>query len=101
MIVDRPARFTFDTRDAYFWGTHGGAELDLFIRHHGKRYGFEFKYADAPGSTRSMRVALKDLRLDHLWVVYPGGEAYDLDERLSVVPAAECFALAEALRKTE
>ena len=91
----------FDTRDAYFWGTHGGAELDLFIRHHGKRYGFEFKYADAPGSTRSMRVALRDLRLDHLWVVYPGEEAYDIDARLSVVPVAECFALAEALREPE
>ncbi len=89
----------FDTQDAYFWATHGGAELDLFIRHHGKRYGFEFKYADAPGSTRSMRVALQDLRLDHLWVVYPGGDAYDLDERLSVVPVAEAFALAAALRE--
>ena len=89
----------FDTRDAYFWGTHGGAELDLFIRHHGKRYGFEFKYADAPGSTRSMRVALQDLRLDHLWVVYPGGETYDLDERLSVVPVAEAHALAADLRE--
>jgi len=89
----------FDTRDAYFWGTHGGAELDLFIRHHGKRYGFEFKYADAPGSTRSMRVALEDLRLDHLWVVYPGEEGYDVDARISVVPVAGCFALAEALRE--
>ena len=89
----------FDTQDAYFWGTHGGAELDLFIRHHGKRYGFEFKYADAPGSTRSMRVALQDLRLDHLWVVYPGEDAYSLDERLSVVPVAEAFALAKALRE--
>ena len=88
-----------DTQDAYFWGTHGGAELDLFIRHHGKRYGFEFKYADAPGSTRSMRVALDDLRLDHLWVVYPGEDAYDLDERLSVVPVADVFALAAALRE--
>lgn len=64
----------FDTRDAYFRGTHGGAELDLFIRHHGKRYGFEFEYADAPGSTRSMRVAVRDLGLDHLRVAYPGEE---------------------------
>ena len=89
----------FDTQDAYFWATHGGAELDLFIRHHGMRYGFEFKFADAPRSTRSMRVALQDLRLDHLWVVYPGDEAYEIDARISVVPVARCFALAEALRE--
>ena len=88
-----------DTQDAYFWRTHAGAELDLFIRHRGRRYGFEFKYADAPGPTRSMRVALEDLRLDHLWVVYPGDDAYDLDERLSVVPVADVFALAAGLRE--
>lgn len=45
-----------------------------------------------------MRVALEDLRLDHLWVVYPGEDAYDLDERLSVVPVSDVFALAAALR---
>lgn len=89
----------FDTRDAYFWATHGGAELDLFIRHYGRRYGFEFKFADAPGSTRSMRVALQDLRLDHLWVVYPGEEPYDIDDTISVVPVTECYALAESLRE--
>lgn len=79
----------FDTRDAYFWGTHGGAELDLLVRHRGARYGFEFKFADAPGSTRSMRVALSDLALDHLWIVYPGSEAYSLDDRLSVLPISQ------------
>jgi hypothetical protein len=76
-----------DTRDAYFWATHGGAELDLLVRVGGKHYGFEFKYADAPGTTRSMRVALDDLSLEHLWVVYPGHHEYALDERISVIPA--------------
>lgn len=80
-----PILAVFDTRDAYFRGTHGGAEPDLFVRHHGKRDGFEFKHADAPGSTRSMRVALEDLGLAHLWVVYPGGEGCDIDEAVSVV----------------
>ena len=60
-----------DTRDAYFWATHGGAELDLLVFRGGKRYGFECRFADAPGTTRSMRVALEDLGLTHLWIVYP------------------------------
>lgn len=75
-----------DTRDTYFWATHGGAELDLMVFHSGRRLGFELKYADAPPLTRSMRVALEDLELDRLWVVYPGSEAYDLHEKVSVIP---------------
>jgi predicted AAA+ superfamily ATPase len=74
------------TRDAYFWATHAGAELDLLVMVRGKRYGLEFKYADAPGRSRSMHVAIEDLRLEHLWVVYPGEEEYSLDDRISVVP---------------
>ena len=77
---------TLQRREACFWATHGGAELDLMITIRGKRYGFEFKTADAPGSNRSMRIALRDLRLEHLWVLYPGSDAYELDERLSVLP---------------
>ena len=75
-----------NTRDAYYWATHGGAELDLLIFASGKRFGFEFKYADAPGLTRSMHVALQDLRLDHLWIVYPGSERYSLHERVTTIP---------------
>ena len=75
-----------DTRNAYFWRSHSGAELDLLVIRGGQRYGFEFKYSDAPRSTRSMRMALEDLRLEQLWVVYPGDRSYALDERLSVVP---------------
>ena len=75
-----------DTRDAYSWATQGGAELDLLVRIAGKHYGFEFKYADAPGTTRSMRIALEDLSLEHLWVVYPGRQEYALDDKISVIP---------------
>lgn len=61
----------FGTDNAYFWATHAGAELDLLVTLAGKRYGFECRHADAPGTTRSMRVALADLALDRLWIVYP------------------------------
>jgi len=74
------------TRDAYFWATHGGAELDLLTLVRGKRYGFEFKYADAPGRSRSMLTAMADLDLERLWVIYPGRQEYALDARISVIP---------------
>ena len=84
----------FGTRDAYFWATHAGAELDLMLIVHGRRYGFEFKVADAPGTSRSMRTALADLGLEHLWIVYPGREGYELDQRISVLPLREIPELA-------
>lgn len=76
-------------RNAWFWATQSGAELDLLIAAGGKRYGVEVKYADAPGVTKSMRIAIQDLALERLWVVYPGDQAYRLDEKIRVVPLGE------------
>jgi hypothetical protein len=36
-----------------------------------------------------MRIALADLRLEHLTVLYPGDLRYDLDRRVTVVPLAQ------------
>jgi predicted AAA+ superfamily ATPase len=72
-------------RDAYFWATHGGAELDLMVLWHGRRIGLEFKFGDAPGITKSMHVAMADLKLDRLLVVVPGKESYDLGPKMEVV----------------
>jgi predicted AAA+ superfamily ATPase len=76
----------FKGRDVYFWATHAGAEMDLLVITKGKRYGFEFKYTDAPGSNRSMRTAIQDLALEHLWVIYPGNQEYEIDNKISVIP---------------
>jgi predicted AAA+ superfamily ATPase len=72
--------------DAYFWSTQRGAELDLLLLRRGKRWGFEFKCTDAPTTMKSMRIALEDLRLDHLWVIYPGTDAYPMGERIDALP---------------
>jgi predicted AAA+ superfamily ATPase len=74
--------------EAYFWATHSGAELDLLFLRKGRRYGVEVKREDAPRVTPSMRIALEDLRLDHLTVLYPGERVYDLDRRIRAVPLA-------------
>jgi predicted AAA+ superfamily ATPase len=73
-------------RDVYFWATHAGAELDFLATVGGKRYGFEFKYADAPGPKRSMHIAIEDLGLERLWIIYPGRHKYDIDENIAVIP---------------
>jgi uncharacterized protein len=77
-----------DVRDAYFWATHQGAELDLLLFHGGKRIGIEIKRTDAPLITKSMQIALADLKLDRLLVLYPGKRGYALGERVDVVPVS-------------
>lgn len=86
-----------DSRNSYFWSTHAKAEIDLIVFRNGRRYGFECKLADAPGTTRSMRIALKDLRLDHIWIFYPGDRAYELDDNISVRPVSGVFELVHEL----
>jgi predicted AAA+ superfamily ATPase len=85
----------FRTRDVYFWATHAGAELDLMVTVAGKRHGFECKYTDAPGRKRSMHIAIEDLGLEHLWVIYPGDQKYALDNKITVIPLETISQLAK------
>ncbi len=75
--------------EAYFWATHNGAELDLLLFCRGRRIGVECKRTDAPTLTRSMRIAMEDLKLDELRVVYPGDKRYPLGKNIEAVPLAE------------
>ena len=75
--------------EAYFWATHQGAEIDLVLRKDGRIFGIECKRTDAPGMTPSLRIALDDLKLDSIAVVYPG------DKRFSIAPAVEAVPLSE------
>lgn len=71
---------------AYFYAVHSGAEIDLFMLVGRRRIGVEFKREDAPRLTHSMQVALADLKLDRLSVIYPGTRRYRLHEKVEVLP---------------
>ena len=73
-------------RDAYFYGTQRGAELDLLLLRRGRRWGFEFKCTEAPRTTKSMRIVTRDLELEHLWVVYPGEREFPLADGITALP---------------
>lgn len=79
-VLEQVLQITGD-QDAYFWATHGGAELDLLVIWQGRRYGFEFKYGDAPSMTKAMHTALSDLRLERLFVIHPGRDSYVMNEQ--------------------
>jgi len=72
--------------EAFFWATHQGAELDLLMLKGRQRVGVEFKRADAPRITPSMRIAMHDLKLDALYVVYPGMQRFSLGQGVEAVP---------------
>jgi hypothetical protein len=78
----------FGLNQAWFYAVHSGSELDLFFLHGGKRIGIECKRIDAPRTTKSMHIAIEDLRLDRLFVVYPGDRRYSLTDKIEAVPLA-------------
>ena len=86
-------------KEVYFWATHGTAELDLFFFANGKRYGIEVKFSEAPQVTRSMVIALQDLVLEHLWVIYPGTQIYPVHEQITVWPLLEMEGLFEEIHR--
>ncbi len=73
------------SNEVFFWSTHSGAEVDLFWQQGGKNYAAEFKFADAPKTTKSMRVAIEDLELEQLFVIYPGKENYKADKTIAMI----------------
>jgi len=75
--------------EAYFWGTHGGAEIDLVLHKNGRMFGVECKRVDAPRLTLSMRIALSDLGLERIIVIYSGVKRYSLDKKVEAVPVDE------------
>ncbi len=73
------------SEDVYFWGTHNQAELDLMVLDGPDRIGYEIKFTDAPRITRSMKVAMQDLKLKQLRVIYPGAHRFPLEEGIEAV----------------
>lgn len=85
------ARLGVRREQCFFWASHQGAELDLFVLHRGKRLGFEIKRTTVPRVTKSMRVVMGDLGLTRLDVVYEGKDTYPLDDRIRAVPLSRVF----------
>jgi predicted AAA+ superfamily ATPase len=79
------SRLGASDRECYFWGTHNRAELDLLVVRDGRRFGFEFKRTDAPDMTKSMHIALEDLKLDSLDVIHAGKDTWPMAPKVRAV----------------
>ncbi len=72
--------------EAFFWSTHQGAEIDLILRKGRKLLGVECKRTDAPRMTPSIRIAMEDVGLAQVAVLYPGTKRYAIADRVEAVP---------------
>jgi predicted AAA+ superfamily ATPase len=77
------------TQEGYFWATYQGAELDLMVTIRGKRYGFEMKMSDSPTMTKSMQIAMEDLKLERIFAVHPGSRSYPVEKRAEALSILE------------
>ena len=87
----------FASADPTYWSTHGGAELDLRLETDGRVLGFEIKRTAQPAVTKSMHIALADLELDHLFVVYAGTHRFALTDRITAIGAADLLTAQDPL----
>jgi len=84
-VVEETIR-AIEPSEVFFWATHQGAEIDLVLIKDGHMFGVECKRVDAPRMTPSIRIALDDLQLERIAVVYPGTLRYPVADRVEAVP---------------
>lgn len=75
--------------EAWFWATYQGAEIDLVLSRAGRLLGVECKRADVPRITSSVRIAIEDLGLDRVAIVYPGARRFALSDKVEAVPLSD------------
>jgi len=68
--------------ECYFWSVTGRSEIDLLIFSASRRIGFEIKHTDSPKITRSLKTAQEDLKIDELYIVYPGKDRFPMDRKI-------------------
>ena len=72
--------------EAFFWSTHQGAEIDLILRRGRKLLGVECKRTDTPRTTQSVRIAMEDIGLSRVAILYPGTKRFTIAEKVEAVP---------------
>ena len=87
----------FNPDESYFWATHNGAEIDLLMVKEGGVYGVECKRMDAPKMTPSMQIAMTDLNLKRMAVIYPGAKRFPLADGIEAVPLLDLAQGGQAL----
>ncbi len=86
-------------KQAYFWRTAQGVEVDLLLDLGSRLVPFEIKLHSSPSvqDAESLRRCMRDLDLKHGYLIYPGKDSYSLGEGIKVLSAEEVLADPESL----
>ena len=87
----------YSLKKLFFWSTHSGAEIDLVIFRGNKRLGFGFKRTAAPALNSSIKTAIKDLNLSHVYIIYLGDKIYPLYENVTALGLSKLTSCKELL----
>jgi predicted AAA+ superfamily ATPase len=98
LLSELIARLNVARDECYFWATHQGAELDLLVVRGNRRHGFEFKRTSSPTVTKSMHIAMQDLKLDQLTVLHAGEHDFPLSDGIQAVSAQHLLTAIRPLR---
>ena len=70
----------------YFYRTSSGVEVDLILEKGTKRIAFEFKSSQSPRVSKGFYQALRDLSIEHAYIISPVDEQYPLRKNITVAP---------------
>jgi predicted AAA+ superfamily ATPase len=77
-----------DSEKVYFWATHGGAELDLYVPQGRRGVGFEIKRTTTPRVTPSIHAASEALHLREVAIIHAGDKTFPLGKKVRAVAAS-------------
>jgi predicted AAA+ superfamily ATPase len=74
----------------FFYGAHGGGEIDLILDDGIKKIAIEFKASSSPTLSKDFFVALSDTGISTAWVVAPVVRPFPLKEGIMVGTPMDC-----------
>lgn len=63
--------------------------MDLLIVKGGKRIGFEIKHTSSPTLTHSIKLAIDELKLDQIFVIFNGSKKFKIADKIFACPLSE------------
>jgi predicted AAA+ superfamily ATPase len=76
----------YPKHNPFFYRTSSGVEIDLVLERGTKRIAFECKASKSPALSKGFYRALKDLSIDHAYIISPVDEQYPLNKNVTVAP---------------
>lgn len=94
-VIEQILNVKSNHAQAYFYRTHGGAELDLLlVWPDNTKWAIEIKRTTPPRPSRGFCSACEDVNPTRRFIAYPGNETYQLSKDVTVIAIADLAALA-------